>query len=60
MTAPTDEECAAVDAKLMSPGWINLLDSAGLSFRERIVIGWALRMAPRWRKDTQCPGTTSR
>lgn len=46
---PTDGELADVDRLLMSPGWINLLDGAGLSFRERQVIGWALRMAPRFR-----------
>lgn len=46
---PTDAELADVDDKLMSRGWINLLDAAGLCFRERQVIGWALRMAPRFR-----------
>jgi hypothetical protein len=47
--APTDKELEEVDTLLMSRGWINLLDQAGLSFRERQVIGWALRMAPRFR-----------
>ena len=46
---PSDKECDEIDEKLMSPGWINLLDAAGLDFRERQVIGWALRMAPRFR-----------
>lgn len=48
--APTDEELEDVDWLLMTPGWINLLDHAGLSFRHRQVIGWALRMAPRFRE----------
>jgi hypothetical protein len=47
---PTDNELSEVDAKLLSPGWINLLDGAGLSYRERLVIGWALRVAPRLRR----------
>jgi hypothetical protein len=46
---PTDDELNNVDRKLFSPGWINLLDGAGLSFRERLVIGWALRKAPTFR-----------
>jgi hypothetical protein len=48
---PTDSELNAVDDKFMSPGWVNLLDAAGLDFRERQIIGWALRMAPRYRKQ---------
>ncbi len=47
---PTDSELAAVDEKLQSRGWINLLDHAGLTYRERQVIGWALRRAPRFRE----------
>jgi hypothetical protein len=48
---PTDKECSEVDAKLLGPGWVHLLDAAGLNYRERQVIGWALRVAPRLRRD---------
>jgi hypothetical protein len=44
---PTDAELTNVDRTLMGPHLINLLEQAGLTYRERQVISWALRKAPR-------------